>query len=264
MRGVPRALITNDDGIDSPGLWALAAAARAAGLDVVVAAPHLDSSGVGTSVMSVRDGSRTALHPRELPGMADVEAWAVEGHPAYIVHVAGRGWLDPAPDLVLSGINVGANVGQAVLHAGTVGAALTGARHGWRALAVSLEATWPPPDQLHWDTAAGVLTNVLAGLVAAPAGTVLSLNVPDLPAAQLRELREARLAKFGIVQVRVAHRLGEDGADALHATIGELEDPPEPDTDAALLAAGHSTLTELTPLCERPGVLERLDLRRRP
>jgi 5'-nucleotidase len=129
---VPRALITNDDGIDSPGLWALAAAARAAGLDVVVAAPHLDSSGVGTSVMSVRDGSRTALHPRELPGMADVEAGAVEGHPAYIVHVAGRGWLDPAPDLVLSGINVGANVGQAVLPSGTVGAALTGARHGWR------------------------------------------------------------------------------------------------------------------------------------
>jgi 5'-nucleotidase len=261
---VRRALVTNDDGIDSPGLWALAAAARATGLDVVVAAPHVDSSGVGTSVLSVDDGSRTALHPHELPGMAGVEAWAVEGHPAYIVHVAGRGWLDPEPDIVLSGINVGANVGQAVLHSGTVGAALTAARHGWRALAVSLETTWPPPEQLHWDTAADVLSRVLDGLIAAPAGTVLSLNVPDLPAAQLRELREARLARFGIVQVCVAHRLGEDGADVLHATVGELEDPPEPDTDAALLAAGHPTLTELTPLRERPGVLERLDLRPRP
>ena len=87
MREVPRALVTDDDGIDSPGLSALAAAARAARLDVVVAAPHRDCSGVGTSVASVRDGSRTALHPRELPGLADVEAWAVEGHPAYIVHV---------------------------------------------------------------------------------------------------------------------------------------------------------------------------------
>jgi 5'/3'-nucleotidase SurE len=68
----------------------------------------------------------------------------VEGHPAYIVHAAGRGWLDPAPDVVLSGINVGANVGHAVLHSGTVGAALTAARHGWRGLAVSLETAWPP------------------------------------------------------------------------------------------------------------------------
>jgi len=263
VREVPRALVTNDDGIDSPGLWALAAAARAARLDVVVAAPHRDCSGVGTSVASVRDGSRTALHPRELPGMADVEAWAVEGHPAYIVHVAGRGWLDPEPDLVLSGINVGANVGHAVLHSGTVGAALTAARHGRRALAVSLETTWPPPEQLHWDTAAAVLTDVLARLIAAPAGTVLSLNVPDRPTAQLRELREARLARVGIVQVCVTHRLGDDGADALHVTVGELEDPPEPDTDAALLAAGHPTLTELTALCERPGALVRLDLQPR-
>src|SRR5690349_2841048 len=74
---VPRALVTNDDGIDSPGLWALAAAAHAADLDVVVAAPHRGCSGVGTSVLSVRDDSRTALHPRVLPGMADIEAWAV-------------------------------------------------------------------------------------------------------------------------------------------------------------------------------------------
>jgi 5'-nucleotidase len=62
------------------------------------------------------------------------------------------------------------------------------------------------------------------------------------------------------VQVCVAHRLGENGAGGLHATVGELEDPPEPGTDAALLAAGHPTLTELTPLRECPGVLERLEL----
>jgi 5'-nucleotidase len=65
------------------------------------------------------------------------------------------------------------------------------------------------------------------------------------------------------VQVCVAHRHDDEGADALHATVGELEDPPEPDTDAALLAAGHPTLTELTPLRERPGVVERLALRQR-
>ena len=149
-----RALITNDDGIDSPGLWALAAAARDAGLEVVVAAPHRDSSGVGTSVLSVQDDGRTEVHARELPG--------------------------------LSGINVGANVGHAVLHSGTVGAALTASRHGWRGLAVFLETAWQPPERLHWDTAVAVLPAVLPGLLAARAGTVLSLNVPDRPVAALR------------------------------------------------------------------------------
>jgi 5'-nucleotidase len=141
-----------------------------------------------------------------------VEAWAVEGHHAYIVYVAGGGWLHPEPDLVLSGINVGANVGHAVLHSGTIGSALTAAQHGWRALAASLHTSWPPPEQLHSDIAAGVLTPVIDGLLRAPAGTVLPLNVPDLPAAQLRELREARLARFGIVPVCVAQRFGDDGA----------------------------------------------------
>jgi 5'-nucleotidase len=104
--------------------------------------------------MSVRAGSRTARHPPELPGMGDEEAWAVEGHHAYVVDVADRGWPHPEPDL-LSAINVGANVGHAVLHSRTAGAAQTAARHGWRALAASLQTSWPPPEQLHSDIATG-------------------------------------------------------------------------------------------------------------
>ena len=96
-------------------------------------------------MLSVRDGARTDVHSRELPGLPGVEAWAVEGHPAYIVYAAGRGWFDPPPDVVLAGINMGANVGRAVLHSGTIGAVLTAARHGWRGLAVSLETAWPRP-----------------------------------------------------------------------------------------------------------------------
>ena len=69
-----RALITNDDGIDSPGLWTLAAGARDAGLDVVVAAPHVDASGVGASLQAVREDGRIRLHPRELPDLAGVPA----------------------------------------------------------------------------------------------------------------------------------------------------------------------------------------------
>jgi 5'-nucleotidase len=256
-----RALITNDDGIDSPGLWALAAGARDTGFDVVVAAPHIDASGVGGSVLSVKDGDRTRLHRRELPGLPGVPAFAVEGHPAFIVKSAARGWLDPQPDVVLSGINLGANLGRAVLHSGTVGAALTASLHGWRGLAVSLATASDPSEHPHWETAVHVMTEVLDVLLAAPDGTVLSLNVPDRPVAEIRKLREARLARFGTVQVRVDHRSGDDG-DVLHATEVELSTPPEPGTDTALLAQGHPTLTELQPISERPGVLADLGHRR--
>ena len=148
-----RALITNDDGIDSPGLWALAAGAADAGFDVVVAAPHVDASGVGGSVLSVHEGNRTRVHPREIAALPGIPAYAVEGHPAFIVHAAGRGWLDPVPDVVLSGINLGANVGRAVLHSGTVGAALAASLHGRHGLAVSLDTGWRPPEHPHWETA---------------------------------------------------------------------------------------------------------------
>ncbi|GAA0937192.1 5'/3'-nucleotidase SurE [Pseudonocardia zijingensis] len=257
-----RALITNDDGIDSPGLVALATGARDAGFDVVVAAPHVDASGVGGSVLAIREDDRTRVHRRELPGLPGVPAFAVEGHPAYIVHSAGRGWLDPEPDVVLSGINIGANLGHSVLHSGTVGAALAAGLHGWRALAVSLGRPLVSPERPHWESALHLLPEVLDVLLAAPDATVLSLNVPDVPVAELSPLREARLAKFGSVRVRVDHVEGEDG-DLLRSHEAELATPLEPDTDTALLAAGHPTLTELQSVSDRPGVLDGGELRRR-
>jgi 5'-nucleotidase len=249
-----RALITNDDGIDSPGLWTLAAGAREAGLDVVVAAPHIDASGVGASVHAVRDGGRTRLHPRANPDLPGVPAYAVEGHPAFIVLAAGRGWLDPAPDLVLSGVNLGANTGRSVLHSGTVGAALTAGLHGWRGLAVSLDTGPRPPEHPHWDTVLAVLPGVIDILLGSDERTVLSLNVPDRPAAELGELREARLSRFGIVQVRIDERRGEHG-HGLHATMAEGSGELEPGTDTALLAEGHPTLTRLSSVADLPGVL---------
>jgi 5'-nucleotidase len=252
-----RALITNDDGIDSPGLWALAAAAQDAGFDVVVAAPHVDSSGVGASVLSVRETNRTRVHSRDLAALPGIPAFAVEGHPAFIVHAAGRGWLDPEPDVVLSGINLGSNIGHAVLHSGTVGAALTASLHGWRGLAVSLDSGWEPPEQPHWDSVRHVLPEVFDILLAGAEGIVLSLNVPDRPIAELGALREARLARFGEVQVRVNHRSGDDG-EALHAEFETLSTPPEPGTDTALLRDGHPTITELISVSGRAGVLEQV------
>jgi 5'-nucleotidase len=119
---------------------------------VVVAAPAEQCSGASAAITAVRHEGRTIMQRRELPGLPEVPAWAVEAQPAHIVVAALRGWLDPVPDLVLSGVNHGANVGRAVLHSGTVGAALTAAVHDARGLAVSLDVALHPSGERHWGT----------------------------------------------------------------------------------------------------------------
>lgn len=246
-----RALVTNDDGIDAPGLAALTRLAVTAGLEVVVAAPAEQSSGASAAITAVREEGRTLVERRTLPEHPDVPAWAVRAQPGHIVVAALTGWLDPAPDLVLSGINHGANVGRAVLHSGTVGAILTAAVHDVRGLAVSLDVALHPEGDRCWDAADDVFPRVLELLLDAPPGTSLSLNVPDRPRAEHRELRHARLAAFGAVQARVDEV--EDGG----LRLGEIEvgEEPEEGTDGALLAAGHPTLTALRSVTEDEGRL---------
>ena len=251
-----RALITNDDGLDSPGLHVLAALARDAGFEVIVAAPHEDASGVSASVKAMHsvDGA-VRLHRREIPNLPDVEAYAVEAHPAFIVHAAGRGWLDPEPDVVLSGVNFGANVGRAVLHSGTVGAALAASLHGWRALAISLDSGWEIPEHPHWDAVAHVLPQLLDVLLGADEGTVLSVNVPDRPAVELAPLREARLSRFGMVTITVQHH-DDVETSVLRSTAEDLATESDPESDVALLVAGHPTVTRLVSVAAHPGVIQ--------
>jgi len=170
----------------------------------------------------------------------------VHAQPGHIVVAALNGWFDPAPDVVLSGINHGANVGRAVLHSGTVGAALTAGISDARGLAVSLDVALHPTGERYWESAAAVLPPVLDLLLNSPEGTVLSLNVPDRPADDLCPIRHARLARGGTVQARVDEirdgdlRLGE----------AEVSDEPEEGTDSALLLADHPTLTALRSVAE--------------
>lgn len=118
-------LITNDDGIDSAGLHALAAVAIDEGLEVVVAAPASEASGSSASVIGADHDGHVHMSRREIAGL-DVPCYAVRAAPALIALIAAHGAFGDVPDAVLSGINRGANIGHAVLHSGTVGAALTG------------------------------------------------------------------------------------------------------------------------------------------
>ena len=238
---MPRVLVTNDDGIDSAGLHALALAAREAGLEVIVAAPAEQASGASAALTAVRQEGRTVIERRELSGLDGIEAWAVHAQPAHIVAAALNGWFDPCPDVVLSGINHGANVGRAVLHSGTVGAALTAGVNDVRALAVSLDVALHPTGVRHWGTASGLVAPVLELLLEAPEATVLSLNVPDRSGDEVGPIRHARLARGGAVQARV----DEVRHGGVRLAEFEMDEEPEPGTDSALLAAGHPTLTEL-------------------
>lgn len=228
-----RALITNDDGIGADGLMVLTEEALAAGFEVVVAAPDHDASGASGSLLSERPVTV------EEPSIGiDVPTYAVAAHPAFIVLAAAQGAFGPMPDVVLSGVNHGANLGRAVLHSGTVGAALTGALKGTRSLAVSLalgEGDW------QWDSVRTVLKSVLPMVGEMGPGTAANLNVPAVAPGRLGELRRARLARHGSVQTRIEL---VDGV--LRRVWAGLPTDPEPGTDVALLEAGFPTISEIT------------------
>src|SRR5690606_13507873 len=134
-----RVLVTNDDGIHATGLRWLARAAVAAGFEVVVAAPDYEASGSSAALTAIYRDKRLAVTPVELGHALPVEAYGVRASPGYVVMLAVIGTFGRRPDLVLSGINQGANTGHVVLHSGTVGAALTASNHGVPAMAVSLD-----------------------------------------------------------------------------------------------------------------------------
>src|SRR3989337_4493565 len=110
-----KVLITNDDGVRSPGLHALTKAIVGAGYDVVVVAPASDLSGAGASIGKLHADWHIDAQPVELPGCDGVEAYAIEGPPGLCVLAARLGAFGTSPELVVSGINPGCNTGRAIL-----------------------------------------------------------------------------------------------------------------------------------------------------
>jgi 5'-nucleotidase len=264
----PRVLVTNDDGVHAPGIHRLARAVRDAGYDVTVAAPREEASGMSAALTAVTDEGRVMFTRTSPAGLDGVPVFAVVASPAYIALLAALDVFGPAPDLVLSGINRGANAGRAILHSGTVGAAVTAAAGGARAMAVSLDVLSPgetrPADggaaiaaldevddeRRHWSTAAAYATRLLPWLADTPAGTVLNLNVPDRPADRVAGLRRATLAPFGQVQMAVA----ESGADFVRMTIEQDRSGTMPGSDVELLAEGYATVTVVQALRQNDDV----------
>ena len=233
---VMRILITNDDGIDAGGLPPLVTALAAAGDEPLVAAPARNVSGASAAIGRIDPGIRIAAERREgFDGAA--AAFAVDGPPGVAVLAGVLGAFGDPPDLIVSGINAGANTGNAVIHSGTIGAVLTGRNFGVSGLAVSLDEGEPWP----WETAAQVAAETVPSIPVEPAVAV-SLNCPSLPYEEVRGLRWATLARSGTVRAVSAGT--RDGT--LEFAFAQPAEEERPGTDVALLGQGYATITVLT------------------
>ena len=231
-----RVLVTNDDGVRAPGIAPLAAAVVASGHDVVVAAPQEDMSGSSAAIGRMHVDETIDVEEVELPEV-DAPCFGVFGPPALAVMAARLGGFGDPPGVVVSGINPGPNTGRAVLHSGTVGAALTAANFGVSGLAVSIGVG----DPYRWETAAELAVAALAWLVEQPPKTVLNLNVPNLPRDELRGVREASLAPFGTVRAALVESQG----GGLQMELAEHGVELPADSDTTLVRSGWTALTSL-------------------
>ena len=166
-----RVLVSNDDGVEAPGIRILAARLAAVG-EVTVVAPDRDRSGASNSL--------TLDQPIRVKRL-DNGHYRVAGTPTDCVHLALAGLLEHEPDIVVSGINNSANLGDDVIYSGTVAAAMEGRFLGLPAIAVSLCSRDDRGE--HFDAAAEAAAVIMQRLLVdpLPANTILNVNVPDRP-----------------------------------------------------------------------------------
>lgn len=234
---MPHILVTNDDGVESPGLLALAQALRTIG-DVTVFAPNRNWSAAGHNKtmhkplrvwsVSLEDGS---------------QAMTTDGAPSDCVALARLGLVKKPVDIVVSGINNGPNLGYDVTYSGTVAAAMEAAINGWPGIAISSDDYEGPR---HWDTAATAAVEITRQALkfGVPENSLLNLNAPNIPLAELRGIRVTRLGNRVYRDVLVER---SDPRGVPYYWIGG--DPPggqlDEGTDLEAVSQGYVSVTPL-------------------
>jgi 5'-nucleotidase len=237
-----RILVTNDDGIESPGLWKLAEAMSAIG-SVMVVAPAAEASGSGTMVTYRRD-LQVQQVPERIPG---VKAYMVDGTPADCVHLGLRRLKEGRISVVAAGINPGANLGVDFYLSGTCGAALMGAFRNVMSIAFSQVIERVDEDSLPevpWGTSVAVARMLAQGIEAGsvPDGAFLNVNVPPVSVGELKGVAITRVAPGGYVHLAekgdgVHERLERQlVADTRHA---------HPGTDIRAVLDGYVSISPL-------------------
>ncbi|QDQ28362.1 5'/3'-nucleotidase SurE [Chitinimonas arctica] len=226
-------LLSNDDGYFAPGLAALAAALEPLG-EVSVVAPERDRSGSSNSL--------TLDRPLSLK-RAPSGFHYVNGTPTDCVHLAVTGLLEAArPDVVVSGINHGANMGDDTIYSGTVAAATEAYLLGIPAVAISLAKH----NAAHFDTAARVAVELVARMQRDPVrgAVLLNVNVPDIPYEELRGWRVTRLGRRHKAEPVI--KSNNPRGDTIYwvGPVGTAQDAAE-DTDFWAVANGYVSITPL-------------------
>ncbi|MEN2979695.1 5'/3'-nucleotidase SurE [Tistrella bauzanensis] len=232
-----RILLTNDDGIDGEGLAVLEEIAHALAPEVWVVAPTLDSSG-GSTALTIRRPLRVhEIGPRR---------YRVDGTPADCVAVAlAHVMPDARPDLVLSGVNRGANLAEEVVYSGTVGAATTAQLMGVPAIALS--QTFRDPSFVPWDTPRTLAPAMLRGLLARgwPEDVMLNINFPDCPPADVQGARLTRQGHGMIGGIRVEAEVDHHGDTDLWLRFDRRGPDRSADCDIQALRDRHVSITPL-------------------
>jgi 5'-nucleotidase len=242
-----RIVLTNDDGIDAPGLLAARKALEKVG-DVLTVAPDRNRSGVGRSITF---GS--ALHVEEREMADGTLGYACTGTPVDCVRLVALGLMDFEPDIVVSGINHGENLGDDITYSGTVAGAMEGIVIGVPGIAVSLsigrpwhetvEESMPLERELHFGTAADFTARLVRiAFKGLPPGRILNVNAPNLPREKLRGARVTRLGRrfYKDELIEVRDNEGKVGYDIYNNPPGHHD---EEGTDFAAIGNDEISVT---------------------
>jgi len=230
-------LLTNDDGIAAPGIKALWEELSDFA-KITVVAPDSEKSATSQAI-TVHHPIRVDEYFMENP---DIRAWRVGGTPTDCVKLALEALLPGYPDLVISGINQGPNLGTDVLYSGTVSAAIEGAMHGLPAIAVSLDS-WHPYD---FTPTARIIANLIKKMVlgSLPRYTLLNVNVPAKPADELAGIT---ITKLGVRQYENTFERRQDPRGRVYYWMGGkiMATDNDPDSDVMTVSRGEVSVTPI-------------------
>ncbi len=232
-----RILLSNDDGFDAPGMATLRKIAAALSDEVIVVAPAKEQSGASRSL--------TLHDPIRLNKFSETE-YSVDGTPTDCVMMAlNYIFKDSPPDLILSGVNRGGNLGEDVLYSGTVAAASEGTLLGVRSIALSqciLDA-----DEIYWDTAEQLAPNIIKKLLELDwgEGTLMNINFPAVPVSEVKGNVVTRQGKRDLSNLLIDARMDARGRD--YFWLGYRPSPGTPGVgdDLHAVAAGEVSITPL-------------------
>ncbi len=231
----PKILVTNDDGIFAPGIYALWEAMREIG-EVTVVAPDTEKSAVGHAI-TITDPIRV----QQINRKNGFVGFAVKGTPADCVKIAGRALMKSPPDIVVSGINSGANVGSNIIYSGTVSAATEGTILGIPSIAISLNSVKGGDMNASQKVAKTVVKKVLKNGL--PKGVLLNVNVPNVP---LDIIKGYRITKQGKIVFKDQFEKREDPHGKFYYWMkGEIINDTNKDTDGYAIQNDFVSITPI-------------------